>query len=700
MPPFERRETKKTPPERQNCEKILKMPPPERLPELLAPAGSPRALEAAIEGGADAVYFGGVRNNARALAQNFTPDDISAAVELAHLYGVHMYQTVNTLVTDRELHDVLEDARVAYEAGVDALIVADLGAAAAIHARFPDLPLHASTQASGHGVEAARQLARLGFCRMVCAREMSYDDLCRFTAASPIEAEVFVHGALCVCHSGQCLFSSLVGGRSGNRGECAQPCRLPYRVGGRERYPLSLKDLSLAEHIPELIAAGVASLKLEGRMKSPEYVLAVTRVFRRLLDERRAATPEEMQYLASIFSRDGFTDGYFTGRVGRDMLGVRREQDKSATRALEPFGGLSRRLSLDVRAEIRRDRPMLMTVSCGERQVSVTGEVPEAALRTPSERDAVLRSLTKFGGTPFRLGRADLTLDDGLAVSVSRLNALRRAALEAMRGALGVAPTRYSASEGADRVTVREAPSNTRRHRRTARFARAAQITPSAREFFDVIYLPLHEYAPIADGVVLPAVIFDSELETVERQLERAKTDGAREALVGNLGHIEAARRAGLTAHGDFRLNVTSSRSVAALEALGVDDVIASPELTLPQLRDLGGSTAAVIYGRIPLMVLEKCVGRELGSCADCTAGRLRLTDRRGVSFPVLREQPHRSVIYNSLPTGMSDRAAELERAGITDRHFIFSVETPAEVDAVIRAYREGTALGDRVRRL
>lgn len=710
--PVERREASKTPPERPKTPKTAPVErregekaPSGRLPELLAPAGSPRALEAAIEGGADAVYFGGVRNNARALAQNFTPDDIAAAVGLAHLYGVRMYQTVNTLVTDRELSGVLEDARVAYEAGVDALIVADLGAAAAIHARFPDLPLHASTQASGHGVESARQLARLGFCRMVCAREMSYDDLCRFTAASPIEAEVFVHGALCVCHSGQCLFSSMVGGRSGNRGECAQPCRLPYRVGGRERYPLSLKDLSLAGHIPELIAAGVASLKLEGRMKSPEYVLAVTRVFRRLLDERRAATPEEMSYLASIFSRDGFTDGYFTGRIGRDMLGVRREQDKSATRSLEPFAGLDRRLALDVRAEIKRDRPMLMTVTQGERQVCVTGEVPEAALRTPSEREAVLRSLTKFGGTPFCLGRAELTLDEGLAVSVSKLNALRRAALDAMREALCVAPTRCAAPSGGDtaapsEVTVSDAPSGVRQCRRMARFARAAQITPLAREFFDVIYLPLHDYAPIADGVVLPAVIFDSELETVERQLARAAAAGAREALVGNLGHVEAARRAGLTVHGDLRLNVTSSRSVAALEALGIDDVIASPELTLPQLRDLGGSTAAVVYGRIPLMVLEKCVGRELGSCADCTAGRLRLTDRRGVSFPVLRERPHRSVIYNSLPTGMSDRAAELERAGITDRHFIFSVETPTEVDAVIRAYREGRAMSGQVRRL
>lgn len=660
------------------------------LPELLAPAGSPRALEAAIEGGADAVYFGGVRHSARALAQNFTPDDIAAAVRLAHLYDVRMYQALNTLATDRELPAMLEDARVAYEAGVDALIVADLGVAAAIHARFPDLPLHASTQASGHCVASAEQLARLGFCRMVCAREMSYDDLRRFTECSPIEAEVFVHGALCVCHSGQCLFSSLVGGRSGNRGECAQPCRLPYRVGGRERYPLSLKDLSLAEHIPELIDCGIASLKLEGRMKSPEYVLAVTRVFRRLLDEHRAATPEELQYLASIFSRDGFTDGYFTGHIGSDMLGVRREQDKTASRGLESFEGLRRRLPLDVRAELLRGRPMLMTVSCRGRSVTVTGEAPEEAIKSPSERAAVLRNLTKFGGTQFCPAQVELTLDDGLAVPVSKINALRRAAIEAMAAELGgVRRVRADEIDLPAAVTPAAAPRGVRRPQLTARFSRADQITPAAREFFDVIYLPLRDYAPVADGVVLPPVIFDSEREAVERQLARAAASGAREALVGNIGHIEAARAAGLTVHGDFRLNATSSRSVAVLEALGVEDVIASPELTLPQLRDLGGSTAVIVYGRIPLMVLEKCVGRELGSCDDCRRGRIALTDRRGVVFPVLREYDHRSVIYNSLPTCMSDREDELARAGIVDRHFIFSIETPREVDEVIRAHRE-----------
>jgi len=258
-----------------------------KLPELLAPAGSPRALLAAIEGGADAVYFGGSAFNARIGAENFTPDSIKEHIKTAHAYGVKCYMTLNTLVTDRELPICIETAADAVRAGVDAFIVADMGLAAALRRAFPETELHASTQASGHSKENAAELKKLGFSRMVMAREASLSDIREFTSSTDMELEVFVHGALCVSHSGQCLFSSLVGGRSGNRGECAQPCRLPFSVKGRDAYPLSLKDLSLAAYVPELIDAKVSSLKIEGRMKPPEYVLAVTRVWRRLLDENR-----------------------------------------------------------------------------------------------------------------------------------------------------------------------------------------------------------------------------------------------------------------------------------------------------------------------------------------------------------------------------------------------------------------------------
>lgn len=662
------------------------------LPELLAPAGSPRALEAAIEGGADAVYFGGMRHNARASAVNFTAEDLPKYVALAHTYGVKMYQTLNTLSTDRELPELIEDATVAYNAGVDALIVADLGVAAAIHRALPDLALHASTQASGHSAASAKQLERLGFCRMVCAREMPLDDIRAFTESSPLEAEVFVHGALCVCHSGQCLFSSLVGGRSGNRGECAQPCRLPFRTDRKNKYPLSLKDLSLARHIPELIDAGVSSLKIEGRMKSPEYVLAVTQVFRRLLDERRGATDAEMAYLASIFSRDGFTDGYFTRKIGSQMLGVRREEDKNASRALPDFGGITRRIPVTMNAVIRRGEPMRLCVSDGTRTAEVCGDVPEDAIKLAADREMVLRNLTKLGGTPYSLERADLVLDEGLSVPLSKLNALRRDAIAALSNTcvtISVTPKYVPKRSVANREVLK-----------TARFYSPEQISATAQKYFDILYLPLQNYDGVANGVVLPPVIFDSERERVRIQLRDAVKNGARHALVGNIGHIDLAKEFELEVHGDFRLNVTNSESVCVLEALGASNVILSPELTLPQMRDIRGNTAAVVYGRVPLMVLEKCIGKDIADCNVCNSGRLTLTDRRGVSFPVLREQDHRSVIYNSIPTGMSDRTYELDRAGITNRHFIFSTETARQVDAVINAYKNGEPLSMQVRRI
>ena len=582
-----------------------------RLPELLSPAGSPEALRAAVEAGADAVYFGTSGFNARAGARNFSAAELRDAVGYCHENGVRVYLTLNTLIYDRELRDYLAAAETAYLAGADALIVADLGGAAALRRTFPDLPLHASTQMSGHCADAARVLAGLGFSRMVLARELSREDISAFTHSSPIEAEVFVHGALCVCHSGQCLFSSMVGGRSGNRGECAQPCRLPYNGG---KYPLSLKDLCLASHLPELIDAGVASLKVEGRMKGPDYVGPVTSVWRRLLDERRAATPEELRYLAEVFSRSGFTDGYFTGDISHSMLGVRTESDK------------------------RR---------------SAAGRPQES----------------------------------------------RKRAAEPV-----VLPPRTHAAAEYQPLRPESKPLS----RRTAYMHRPAQLTAAARKYFDICFLPLYALSGGDDigtdgcdvGAALPPVITDSELPQVKKQLEKAAKRGVRDLLIGNLGHLHLAREFGMRPHGDFRLNVCNRESAAALEELGFEDFILSPELTLPRLRDIGGRSLAVVYGRIPLMVTEKCVGKECGGCRECARGKNTLTDRRGVRFPVLREWRHRSLIVNSLPTSLSDKQKVLDEYGVRGRHFIFTVESPGEVDGVLRAFTGGKPVPGECRRI
>lgn len=662
----------------------------------MCPAGSPEAFDAAIDAGADAVYLGGADFNARLHAKNFTPADIAAAVSRAHAYGVKVYITLNTLVTDRELDAFVGAAESAYLCGADGLIVADLGGAAAIRRCIPDksFELHASTQLSGHNADAARILAGLGFSRMVCAREMSAEDIRNFVKKSPIEAEVFVHGALCVCHSGQCLFSSIVGGRSGNRGECAQPCRLPYRLAdGKTGYPLSLRDLSLARHVPELIRMGVASFKIEGRMKSPEYVRGVASVWRRLIDENRGADDSEMRKLAQIFSRGGFTDGYYTRNIGRGMLGVRSESDKKSTSEIstpEKSQTAARRIPLTFEVSLRRGEPASLTVL--PHGVTVYGEIPFEAKTAPLDRDTVIRNISKLGGTPYEARQVNVVLDEGIMLPVSMLNSLRRDAIAKL--------DTYGRDKNSFCGYSRQLPQKSRTSGNTAVFRLPSAITAVAKEYFDIIYLPLEAFDGSTDGVLLPAVIFDSEKAAVRGLLERAVSLGARHALVGNIGHLPLVREAGLIPHGDFRLNITNGESARSAEMLGFEDMILSPELTLPQLRDIGGQSGAIVYGRLPLMVTEKCVSKEISDCRTCAAGRSVLTDRKNMKFPVFREWQHRNVIFNSVPVYMADRLRELDANGIIFRHFIFTDETPETVDRIINAYKLGLAADFPIRRI
>ena len=664
-----------------------------KLPELLAPAGSPDALKAAIAGGADAVYFGSGDFNARINAKNFTNEELIQAIDMLHSCGRKAYITLNTLVHERELVDYLRFAEFVYKAGADALIVADIGGAEAIHRHLPGLELHASTQMSGHNLSQAELLANHGFSRMVCARELSKDNLKYLVKNSPIEIEMFTHGALCVCHSGQCLFSSLVGGRSGNRGECAQPCRLPYKNGnGEQSYPLSLKDLSLAEHINELVDCGVHSLKIEGRMKSPEYVFGVVRAFRTLLDENRNATPEELSTLAQVFSRGGFTDSYFERRISSKMLGIRSDEEKYISKTalfsserIDEIKPLKQ--GITAFARIKLGEQMELALTCGDITASTQGDIPQKAINAPLSYESIKKNLSKFGSTKFELIDFDAEIDENIIVPISSLNALRREATKLLEEALNQNITERA---GFDKY-VPGSPNSTKTELKTARFYTSDQITENAKDYFDVIYLPLQNFGGECEGIVLPPVIFDSELLKVQKMLEKAKEKGAKYALVGNLGALNLAKKYDFEIHGDFRFNVYNNESVAKLENLGVKNIILSPELTLPQIRSIKGDVAVTVYGKIPLMLLEKCVASETNTCTDCERGQANITDRRGAPFPVLREFEHRNVIYNSNPTYMADLESDLLRAGVKNRHFIFSTESENEVDYIISCYQNHT---------
>lgn len=670
-----------------------------RLPELLAPAGSPEALDAAIAAGADAVYFGGSAFNARMNAKNFWGDALRDAIDKCRLYGVKTNITLNTLVHDREMREVLEYVDTLYTLGADALIVADLGAARMIKRHFPDLELHASTQVAGHNIAAAKVLAELGFSRMVAARELSREDLASLCRNSPIETEMFIHGAICVSQSGQCLASSLIGGRSGNRGECAQPCRLPYKrctKDGRDTYALSLKDMCLAEHITEILKLGVASLKIEGRMKSPDYVYGVTRIYRRLLDERRCATADELSELRALFSRSGFTDGYFKGKLGREMLGIRTDADKAdsadKTARSVDYAALcgERRHPVNMSARIEAGKPSQLTVTACEHTVTAYGVMPDKAINRPLDAAAVRKNLEKLGTTPFSLGKLDITLGDGLIMPISAINALRREAVDMLIMKL----TKRRPSARPIRI---DTPSHKKRPCAvSARFTSYKRIPDDAAEY-GLIYLPLEKFAPHmtdrVSGVIIPPVVFDSQMSEVAAMLRTAADAGIRHALVSNLGHIELAKASGMTVHGDFRLNIYNGFTADALYELGFSDLIASPELTLPQLRDL--ALPPVIYGRVPLMTLEKCVIRDLYSCEECKKREfLGVRDRKGVEFPLTRTYDHRNIMYNSVPVYMADRQDELTRFRISGGHFIFTDEPREYASAMlggkITAPREG----------
>lgn len=658
-------------------------------PELLAPAGSIDALKAAIAGGADAVYFGGGDFNARINAKNFTNEELKQAIDLLHSCGRKAYITLNTLVHGKEIEDYLRFAEFVYKAGADALIVADLGGAAAIHRHLPKLELHASTQMSGHNLAQANLLVEHGFSRMVVARESSKEDIEYLVKNSPIEIEMFTHGALCVCHSGQCLFSSLVGGRSGNRGECAQPCRLPYRnENGDESYPLSLKDLTLAHHITDLISCGVHSLKIEGRMKSPEYVFAVVRAFRILLDEGRNATKKELDDLAKIFSRGGFTDGYYNKKIDSKMLGIRSDEQKQFSRislvSSEKIDEITPiKSKICAHAIVKLDEPISLTLTCNKKSVTAYGQMPEKAINAPLSSENIKKNLTKFGSTNFELDAYSDEIDDNIILPISVLNSLRRDACKMLEKELFSNEIERKGFEKYVPVTSQ----NNKKELKSARFVNASQITDEAKNYFDIIYLPLQNFNGECEGVVLPPVIFDSELQKVEKILIEAKKKGAKIALVGNLGALELAKKHGFSVHGDFRFNVYNSETVAKLESLGVENILLSPELTLPQMRDVKGDTATIVYGRIPLMLLEKCVSKDISNCETCMAGKAVLVDRKGISFPVLREYEHRSVIYNSAPTYTADIDGELKKANIKNKHFIFSIESPNEVNDIIHRY-------------
>ena len=683
--------------------------------ELLAPAGGQEALVAAVQSGADAVYMGFGAFNARRSARNFSDEEFRAAVSYCHLRGVKVYLTLNTLVTDRELPALAEEARTASDCGVDAILVQDWGVLDTLRSLIPDVPLHASTQMSLHTLSGVKESARLGMTRAVLARELNREEIAEICEKSPIEIETFVHGALCMCYSGQCEMSAVIGRRSGNRGACAQPCRLPYGFSGKANaHPLSLKDACLAPFVPEMQDAGVACLKIEGRMKRPEYVAAVTEIYARLLREHRAPTKDEQKKLALACSRDGFTEGYYRGARGREMFGTRPENAKWPE---DWFGELRARyekedlrlVPLTFDCIIRAGEAMRLRAEDADgHTVTVTGSVPEAARNRALTAEEVEVRLKKTGGTAFAVAYCAVTLDDGLAVSAGALNALRREALSQMETLRTAVPERraFGYVPGEPVKNSAEKPLLTVSLHRAAQLSEELIALSPARVYLPVELLPQLDLAPYrgrtAFFALLPRIYRTQDEPILRALLEDAAKKGVTGVSLANLGHLSLVRGLDITLHGDWALNVYNSAALSFWKKEGLASACLSFELRDAQLRDLQKSLPceAIVYGRLPLMITENCLNANESGCrhfkerpvsvpADgACASAPELTDRRGEHFPVLRAWGCRSEIENGKILHLADKARDWQSLGLRYACLRFTTESPEDCVQMLRAYQ------------
>lgn len=645
-------------------------------PEILAPAGSMESLIAAVRCGANAVYLGTKGINARRGATNFTFEELKQAVEYCHARDVKIYLALNILISDSERELAYKTVEAGLSLGVDAFIIQDLGLAKIIHSHFPTARMHASTQCSINSPEGFKALEKMGFVRAVLPREMSLDEIKEIRQATDMELEMFVHGALCMCVSGQCYLSAMLGGRSGNRGLCAQPCRLGFSADASRSCDLSLKDLSLIGNINEIAQAGVVSLKIEGRMKRPEYVAAAVTSCKKAIDGEYSASDENT--LKSVFSRTGFTNGYFTGER-KDMFGTRQKEDVVAAKdVLKELSHLydneNPLVPIDIEFICKANRKAELTARALGKEATVVGTVPEKAINKPMTKESVETRLAKFGNTQFYLKNIKIDLDDGLILPASVINSMRREAVEML-----------------DKVEIQpftQMPYKAEKYKEkdctpyyTARFLNPDSIPD--KHPFKRIFIPIwssdEDFVDNRAGVEVPRGLFGME-EKLTKRLEHLKKIGVRKALCSNLGAYSLAQKMGFEVYGDFGLNIFNSESAQLFNS-----PILSFEATLEQTNRIGAKDTGIIgYGYLPLMLTRNCPIKNHLGCSRCTG---KLTDRKGFEFKV-KCSPYPCVeVLNPVPVYMGDRQNEIKTDFI---HFYFTDESKNQVEQIINLFKTG----------
>jgi putative protease len=668
--------------------------------EILSPAGDMDCFMAAVNNGADAIYLGGSSFSARKSAKNFNNDELIEAVDYAHLRNVKVYVAVNTLVMDDELSDVFEFIKFCYNIGVDALIVQDLGVVYIARKFFPDFPIHASTQMTIHNLSGVKKAENLGFKRVVLSRELSYDEIEYINSNCDAETEVFVHGALCMSYSGQCLFSSMLGGRSGNRGACAQPCRLPYSVLRKDfteicsnKYFLSLKDLCLVDDVDKLKNIGVSSLKIEGRMKNEEYVAIVTSMYNKYRNNSNVES-DDLSMLENIFSRNGFTKGYVKGNTGAHMLNIDRNNDnvyKSINQNVLDYAhelkANKKTIGVDVIVNIHANEKAFVSFSLnGHTVMCESDENVQVALKTPTDKDRIISQISKLGGSPFHINSLSCDVDGDINIPIGQINELRRNCIDKLCKKITHSFKRKSDVQ----FDMQKASKSPQQYRLSASVKNYEQAIAAFDAGFSIIYIDVDIYSKNKDFFDKHKEIFSLRLPVVMRDGIDYKYDlcNLDNFCISNISQIDKFPDKKL--HADYHFNICNSLSANVLKDMGVDSFCASLELTLEQTKNISSEmpTEILVYGRVPLMNVRNCIYKSSGGKCKFDDEYFYIKDRKNKLFPVMTNCfTCTNTIYNSVPLYMGDKMDLIKKINPSLLRFDFTIESPEEIVKIKTMY-------------
>ena len=683
--------------------------------EILAPAGSMECLRAAVAAGADAIYLGGTKFGARAYAQNLSEEDLVQAIEYVHIHGRKIYMTVNTLLKDRELNELYAYLLPYYKAGLDGVIVQDIGAVKFIEEYFPEMPVHASTQMTITNTLGADFLKRYGITRVVPARELSLKEIRDMKKQTGLEMECFVHGALCYCYSGQCLLSSMIGGRSGNRGQCAQPCRLPYQTEGKKPADLmSLKDLCTIDILPELIDAGIDSFKIEGRMKQPEYVYTVVKMYRKYADQYLKLQKEgkgkssyhvseaDKKELLATYQRRGYCKGYYYQHNGKDMVSLKRPKNgRDGSAEEKPWQDIKVQEKINGILTLSVGNRAKLTVSCGDVTVECIGQEVQAALKQPLDPARIEKQMRKTGNTEFTFDNLEILVEGNVFLPMQALNELRREGIEELTEQIQMQYRREEAGCGMKKATAgfdsdADGVTETAGKKEcciSASVQNKAQLDTAVNSKIQYIYLEEDVEFEREDGVqyflAMPYIFRENTIKRYEKmytEIEK-KYDGI---LIRNWESYAWLKRHEYQKEirSDYNLYIFNRKTKEELRRLGIARGTASVELNDRELARLGIEEQAFIaYGYQPVMISAGCIQKTSASC-DGKGGVLSISDRYQKKFAVRRYcRDCYNVMYNSAPLFLADKAEEVHALAPAELRLDFTTESSGQVKEICHAY-------------